>query len=402
MRRLHEWPRPKPDYGLGLHSSADCYSARWAGRDNAVRDRDIDVLKAMHMTWLKLLVDGLNQLDAARAFVKAGFAVIIRPYKPPITDSTPPADQLKAYADVGCSYAESYQNEPEIEWGLPASAANIERLARMHIRHADTCAHAGILPVTPSIQGDRFGNWFRPLCKKIVELGRQDALEGSAIGGHWRPGSYKRGNSLFPPSSPPIDETHGGVGFVFRSYEVWDAFLRDLLGGPLPMLGTEAGYEPSEVNGDLGLHAALNVELASMAWSDSLFCQCFWIGVPGGMGDASAWIANPYHGVLPVVPAFEQALVSVRWQGVPEPEPPDIFPPENVEAMIRRWCFDHAYPGPIPYFADAAFQKGQNLGAPVTVEHKDGGYSWQGFALGIKYCRVGEYNNIDVLSWTAT
>ncbi len=391
MKQLSEWPRPSPNTGLGLHLSADCYDGRYKGAINGSRDRDIDIWKVMGITWLKVLTGSDAQLTACEAFAKAGFQVIVRFYAPAINESTVPVDQLKIFADRGVVYFENYTNEPEIEWGRPPTPDVIASLADQHIRFADSCARAGVIPCTPAIQGDRLDNWFKPFCEEIIRRGRKDALEGSVIAGHWRPGNYRRGGKLFPPDSPPIDETHGGVGFVFRSYEKWDEYIRGLLGSPLPLLGTEAGYEPSEVDGDIQLHTQLNVQLAQMTWGEALFCQCYWLAVPGGMGNNSAWMYGT-HGWMPIIDAFTQMPKPMR--GVAAQPPPVVISLETVvrQRGIERW-------NKFPWLKKEAIRRGyctNDSSGEFPVQHDGQRYIGQLFVSREKRvvvgCKEGEYS----------
>ena len=392
-----------------VHGSAWYGDGRWMGKESIQRDRDIATMQSMGIRWLKLLTGGLSQLDAAEAFVKAGFEVIVRWYMPPVNDASVPYSELKPFADVGINYTEGFSNEPEAEWGRPPIADVIDKLAAQHIRFADTCAHAGLIPCTPAIQGDRLNTWFLPMCQRIIDKGRQDVLEGSVVAGHWRPGTYYGSvrfsggldTQLYPPDIEPR-QPDGQPGFAFRSYEMWDDAITALLGHPLPLLGTEAGYEPSESrskveqwNDDscLARHAVLNVKLAQIEWRPSLFCQCFWILTPGGMGNDPAWFHDSGH--RPVVRAFIEMKKSQRGSILD-----DTWLIDQMQERIKTMCWNNLYPsGGVERNPNAALQKGGNWGAPTTRELRGGGYVFQGFVTCIRYCLDGDWVNIKTLSW---
>ncbi len=395
MRILREWPRPNPDTGIGLHLSANPYDTRYRDPENV--KRDVALWRDMGINWLKVFASGDSQVIVCREFVKQGFMVIVRldGGTPRRLDPVPPQSDIRPYVDAGCAYAEGYVNEPEIELNLAPNADTISRLAIYYRQFADNCAHVGILPCTPAMQGDRLHNWFLPFVREMKKRNWLDAIEGSVISGHWRPGDYWRGDKTFPVNSPPIDTTHGGVGFVFRSYEEWDKEIRAIFGGPLPLLGTEAGREPSEVRGDLAMHARDNVQIATMPWLHSLFCQCYWIWNPPWSN--SPWIDEAGNR-KPVVDAFRQMQKRQRWPTAEEPG--NVWTEAEAVTKIRQWCWDNREVKKGGWNAQAAFQKGlPDLGMPVTDETHQYGWAWQAFAMGIKYCLEGQWNRIRVMSW---
>ena len=296
--------RPDHDTGIGIHAAANVYDGRWLGSSNAVRDRDFDLLWAMGVRHIKFVVAGDTGLEPVAAARKRGFNPIVRFWIKPPTLAVPPRNLIEQYANVGMIYAEGFTNEPELEWGRQPNTQTIEDLCVQYRSFADTCYLAKAIPITPAIQGDRFEKWFKPFIERMIARNWKDALDGSVIGGHWRPG-------IMPPDSPPIDQSQGGVGFVFRSYEHWHDYLKSVGLGEQPMFGTEAGYEPGDVGRNYGIHADWNVQLAQMDWRPQLWCQCFWMLLPHPHWPLSNWILNSvgveYHnipGCLPVVERF--------------------------------------------------------------------------------------------------
>lgn len=92
--------------------------------------------------------------------------------------------------------------------------------------------------------------------------------------------------------------------------------------------------------------------------------------------------------------------------GVPPapPEPPQPpQPPVDVLEQLRNKASNSLYPvGGIPYTPTHAFPlkaRELKLGMPATLEGRDYGFAWQGFAGAILYCKDGDWGNIKVLSW---
>ena len=402
MRALAEWPRPNPDSGLGLHLGASIYDTRH--RDLAMLEADHRLWQQMGIRWLKVFASGDSQLVSVKRYCDLGYEVILRLYSaggPEILDRSWPVEDMQPYVQAGVHYIEAF-NEPEAELRLGEwpTQETIDRLAAAYVRFADAAAHAGAIPCTPAFQGDRTETWLRPFLRAVKAIGRQDALEGSAIAGHWRPANH-------PPTHPP-------PGFVIRSYEVWAEIVQAEIGGLPPFLGTEAGYEPGDDQDKtmpkitLGLHADYNVAQAQMEWPPYLFCQCWWLwqGPWGG----SSWIENPIWreehgapgGVLPVVKVFCEMPKVQRWP-VGEPlEPEAEWSEAEASERIRERCWNALYPaGGIARNPLAAFQRETlNLGAPVTHELRAGGWVFQGFVVAILACREGEWDKVRRLSWT--
>ena len=425
MKQLSEWPRPRS--GRGLHVTTKANTSIYWGENNKVRDEHIALWHSMGVDTLKMLTYGDSQLQTTpmgghtkyyptQAFVEAGFMVIMRLYREPIALDPPPHDLLLRCRDAGVTYVESFTNEPELEWrmGNFPTADTIDRLARSHIIFADSCARAGVLPCTPAIQGDRLPGWFAPFCRRIVELGRRDALEGSAVAGHWRPGDFKRGDKLFPPDSPGL-EPDGNPGFVFRSYEVWDKFIRDLLGGPLPLLGTEAGYEPNEVKVKeddsnetvAARHASLNTQIDMMTWQEALFCQCYWTWLPDW--SESGWWENHRYGTMPIVKTFQQIPPVIRTLPV---EPPIIVPPVVIppiepptvsrEDSIRLQIKDFLHWETFPWLTKEAMRRDllrTDITPEIHVFHSGKEYVVRVFGGTVLGCPDGQYTESETFQF---
>jgi hypothetical protein len=89
-------------------------------------------------------------------------------------------------------------------------------------------------------------------------------------------------------------------------------------------------------------------------------------------------------------------LVTKAGEEEPEPEPEEI-----TEDDIRAAAWAAPYPtSGIVYSPDSALlrvARSWNLGAQVTNEFDLGKYRVQGFALGIVYTVIGEWDDMDIM-----
>ncbi len=368
---------PKDNTGIGFHAAADPWNPRWRGAagKNVQRDREFDLIWRMGGRWLKFYAAGDTMGEAVQEATRFGFVSIVRhQHKPPTLDVVP-SDQIEYYVDRGAIYQECFLNEPELELGRPPLPEVIDAMTEMYRRFADACYTTGAIPITPAIQGDRFEKWFKPFIDRMIAKGWKDALEGSVIGGHWRPGAM-------PPDSPPIDQAQGGVGFVFRSYEHWHDYLISKGLGEQPMFGTEAGYEPTDLRPApekdpdwrlaLATHAQWNMAIAQMAWRPILWCQCFWLLLPHPHWPESCWFLNKrgkdiasVAGCLPVVEKFiEMPKIDRTVPIVPPPPPVDdlgalaakeVARVVGFQPFLLRYAWRQGYEA---LGSDAVFQSG--------------------------------------------
>ncbi len=369
-----------PRLGMHLLSKA---GNQFFGNPSAERDLQIDVLRRMGITDLKLVTDSDSQLEAARYLVQQGFGVIVRFYRPPPTLDNVPSDQIKMFKDVGVEAVESYVNEPEIEWGVPPTAEWIDALAQAYIKFADSCGREGITPITPAIQGDRVYNWFEPFIATVVRKGRKDALEGSIIGCHPRPA-----NNL-PDTKPP--------GFVALSYEFFDDVVRRHVGRRLRIRATEWGYEPGDKNNaelpriDYQSHAAHNVRLAQMAHRECLEVVYYWTWLHDWF-DSGWWRSDVDHS-LPVVKAFIDMQKPVI-----EPEPP-MPEPVMTDDQIRNIAWNKLAVPWNPAAALYQYAKAHGLGRPLTAEWDDGINRLQIYDGGIVVCPINQWDKVRHVPW---
>lgn len=124
--------------------------------------------------------------------------------------------------------------------------------------------------------------------------------------------------------------------------------------------------------------------------------------------DGPSDVVENLHGAywnIPNVNTFHVGYV-LTFQRATEPaheEPPEPPPVEVTTQDIRNAAWNRAYPsGGMALNPEAAFQataREWKLGCPVTNEFDIGAYRAQGFALGIVYARIGDWQNIEWLDW---
>jgi hypothetical protein len=396
------WQRPANDTGVGWHGSAWHGDTRYAKNSQGIAaqlDADIRLAQSMHMTRHKELVQGASALQLAilRAWTAAGFTCGIRRYAH-VNDgfAVTPLAELVAYHEAGAVFAEGCINEIDNEVRADGVKAEVKALSKAQLidiccrhwrDHADNCARAGLIPLSPAFEGDRLEDWVLPMVQRMIDKGWLDAVLGSWFAIHARTGKYygqDRDQSIpagvtFPPEKDPT-EPGDRTGFAFRSYERWQTKLGALIGKAagianyrIKMQSTETGIEPSECRDDLQLHAELNGRQAMMPWaSHGVDCLYYWIGVPGGMGNRSAWVDNQaFANPLPVIARFQSLAIPVLTAETPpvvvEPpvEPPVVVPADEARKEAdekmklypwgKKYCYRH---GMIPWGDEIPFDAG--------------------------------------------
>ena len=316
---LSQYPRPANDTGWGFHDSAgaDARPANPAAYARYLR-QDLGI------TWFKALVMGTNKVDLVRAFTQAGIEVIVRLYtSQPHPGYVASVSDVRAYVQAGVHYFE-WGNEPNLvlEWNRASwnEGARVDKVCQQYLRNADAVRQGGGIPLFPALSpgGDYpHRDWYRTTFEWFRLNGKLSALDGAALAIHNRP--------LNRPLSV-IEST----GCNFLEYEWIDNLVNSYMGRSLPLLGTEAGYEPGWNQDptypaiDLQRHAAYNVEIlrnfgphGSRRWRDSLFCQCMWLVDNFGHGDfgEAAWHNNARYGGGGNLPAV--AALRSEWQARP-------------------------------------------------------------------------------------
>jgi len=316
---LSQYPRPPADNGWGFHDSAGT-AARPADPAGYARY----LRQELGITWFKALVAGTNKVDLVQAFVRQGIEVIVRlySYRPHPHFVVAPAE-VRAYVQAGARYFE-WGNEPNLldEWDVASwhEGARVDKVCNQFLRNADAIRQGGGIPLLAALTpGGHYPHrdWYRTTFEWLRLHGHLGALDGAALAVHNRP--LNRALSHLDPG-----------GCCFLEYEWLDNLVRAYVGRSLPLLGTEAGYEPGWDQDptlppiDVTRHAEYNVEIlrcfgpnGSRRWRDALFCQCMWLAEAFGHQDFSeaAWHKNSRFGGGADLPAV--ALLRREWQARP-------------------------------------------------------------------------------------
>jgi uncharacterized coiled-coil protein SlyX len=380
---LKDYPRPADDNGWGFHSSSGAYEQPWmsqAWREKFVGVTEISGLSLpekrkimreyagmLHeeygIRWFKLLAASDSQIHFARALVDAGIETIVRMYAhEPHPTFTADSDLVRRYVDVGVHYFE-WGNEPNlyVEWDEDHwdQGHRARQVATQLRRNFDKIREGGGIPLFPAMSpGGHIDarQMLRDILEELKNKGALGDLEGAAVAIHNRPHNI-------PASVPPSDE----LTVAFREYEWIDDLIRSYLGHPLPLMGTEGGYEIGDnthadyppITGET--HATYNMEIFrgfKDQWRPSLFCVCMWLVELYEKGNYSfanaAWWYNKISGgeyedsILPAVHALHKEPKFVRampWEGQPLPPAEDLsltvtWPPDGAHLsadLIEVW-----------------------------------------------------------------
>ncbi len=269
---LSDYARPPHDNGRGMHWSAGNPAALGMETIRAVW---IPRLKAMNVTWVKLLHDG--GLALAEELLKHGIMPIVRLYRPapnPGCLHGALLDALRAFAQSGVRYLE-VNNEPNLveEWAGGKVPPDARRLvAENWLRDAEEVYAVGGYPALPAMSLGADG-W--DLVGELAALGHLDMLDAGAwiaihnytinhpldypdddvnrrgrplsaseynAAGHWAwdGESIEQINARRAATANPVgaildDHT------CFREFEYYDALCRKHLGRSLPIISTEGG-----------------------------------------------------------------------------------------------------------------------------------------------------------------
>jgi len=230
---LASFPRPTNDNGRGLHWFPTTYQTR------AVVDRFVPELNAMKIRWLVIL-QGMEDWNMVAndylidQLLKAGIMPIVR-----IDRQVGKMDWgrlgwiVARYRERGVRYFQLF-NEPNAleEWGTSESPTP-ERLVAYWIQGAEVIAanggFPGFAPMSPQ-PDDSDLDFFRATLEELKRLKRFDLANLMWVSVH----NY----GDFDPSHPTDDGF-----FRYRSY---DAIVRRIFGGSLPMIITEGGLGSAE------------------------------------------------------------------------------------------------------------------------------------------------------------
>ena len=372
--KLHEYPRPTNDTGIGIHWSPGFAASIGLGK---IRDYWIPEMKAMGIKWVKI-----PNHDGAKEFTELllaeGFMPIVRIYR---GRSNPGRMTLRDLVEVdtltriGVHYIE-FNNEPDqdAEWKggrVPANAIDI--VVEDVVADLEALLERGAMPAIPAVSGG--SSW--DIIGKIVEKGRKDLLDGpiwQAIHNFSRNRPldypYDIGNQEGTPYTdrfyrtvsderPGFDPWHGRPLYAINqlraehanpratiaddhacwlAYQHFNQRHQHHLGRSIPILATENGYLISE-NTDPrypattpNLHMAQTLEACRImmgsserfkAAPDYYFCSAFSVIANQQLGSQANWYENRawyserwFDGALPIVQALRsEPKVLRRWQG---------------------------------------------------------------------------------------
>jgi len=371
--KLHEYPRPPDDTGIGIHWSPSYATA--AGM-NQIRDYWLPEMKALGIKWVKIYNhDGA--LDFVELLLAEGFMPIVRLYQPSPNPSRLGVREivhLDAYRRLGVHYFE-FNHEPDLdlEWkGGRVPENGIDLVVENTIANLEIILERGGMPAIPAVSNGC--SW--DLVGKIVEAGHKDLLQGpvwQAIHNYAynRPLDYPHdsGNQEGTPYTyrfyqALLDEQWGEDAWRGRTldivnrdrfeqrkfgttlaeenacwlaYEYFDSRNQSHLGKSIPILSTECGYLVSEESDPRypatspHLHMAQTLEACRIMMGtsqrfapapDYYFCASFWVLANAKLGSKSAWweghawYSDRWPGAcLPIVQALRNEPKRVRlWE----------------------------------------------------------------------------------------
>jgi hypothetical protein len=199
----------------------------------AVVDRFADEAQQMGMRWVVFLNDGADVGDndyLVRRIVQGGMMPVMRVLThrgaPLRQDVTPMARHYRA---LGVRYFQLY-NEPNLPSENQDQSPSVARYLDLWLPAARQVVAAGGLPglgaLSPDAEVDDV-EFLRQTLREIKRRGELALLDRAWVGVH---------NYLLDPPGVPVAQDRG-----FRRAELYDRVIREELGRPLPLIGTEGG-----------------------------------------------------------------------------------------------------------------------------------------------------------------
>lgn len=228
--RLEDFPRPPGDNGWGIH---------WIPtlrQPPEVVDRFVREAKEMGIKWVVFLNDDAKVGDndyLVKRLVENGIMPIMRIYTPngrPIQGDL--AALVRHYTRLGVYYYQLY-NEPNLNVENPEGRPDIDRYLDRWVPAARIVAANGGYPgfgaLAPGGNMDDL-EFLRIALERLIARGEVDALDRAWLSMH---------NYMF---NHPLDYAEDSNGYLkFRWY---DRIVREKLGRPMPIIGTEGGAYP--------------------------------------------------------------------------------------------------------------------------------------------------------------
>lgn len=448
------YPRPPDDTGAGVHGGANGYHP--LGDNEGLYRTILDEMYRCGLRWVKLLdIDG-SGYNACRAVVNFGMTPIVRlyrerPYPGRLTDKQKAA--ARDLYSVGVRYFER-GNEPNVDWewqgdkwpGYDWNAwtdATFDALAADWIADANYLAGiGGLVALDAPSPGGHYEDimYWQRFLRAVKRAGA--SIDARVWSGAWiavhaaalnHPLDYpddavnqsaeNKGqtiHTLFRPDGSPT-----GASNCARKWEAVHRLVLTELGRALPVMSTEGGAWPgaaddprypaltvdtaSERNAAIlrGMRTAPPYMLAFMPW---LWANRIFANLHEGF-ERDAWKRIPGWGncpaneppVQPIIAMLLQNPCQKREEVAPVPTPtPTPIPGAPVEAIRNAAVNAIADTIPIPYNPTAAFPakaRELGLGAPLTGEVDVAGYRLQGYAMGILFATIGQWANVQKLTW---
>ncbi len=228
--RLEDFPRPPGDNGWGIH---------WIPtlrQPPEVVDRFVREARAMGIKWVVFLNEDAKIGDndyLVKRLVENGIMPVMRIYTP---NGRPIQGDLGAlvrhYTRLGVHYYQLY-NEPNLNVENPEGRPDVDRYLDRWVPAARVVAQNGGYPgfgaLAPGGNMDDL-EFLRVALDRLVARGEVDALDRAWLSMH---------NYMF---NRPLDYAEDSNGYLkFRWY---DRIIREKLGRPMPIIGTEGGAYP--------------------------------------------------------------------------------------------------------------------------------------------------------------
>lgn len=228
--RLEDFPRPPGDNGWGIH---------WIPtlrQPPEVVDRFVREAREMGIKWVVFLNEDARIGDndyLVKRLVENGIMPIMRIYTPngrPIQGDL--AALVRHYTRLGVYYYQLY-NEPNLNVENPEGRPDVDRYLDRWVPAARVVAQNGGYPgfgaLAPGGNMDDL-EFLRIALDRLIARGEVDALDRAWLSMH---------NYMF---NHPLDYTEDSNGYLkFRWY---DRIIREKLGRPMPIIGTEGGAYP--------------------------------------------------------------------------------------------------------------------------------------------------------------